>query len=101
MTKRSPFPPEYIACCDRLEKLIPQWIEEKSRQRFLDLQWHRWGKVCFAAALGGETAKYLAASPDAIELLNWLHEQTGRKATLLQAKVVLEALGIKTREDNN
>lgn len=105
-TKMRPFPPGYIACCDRLMELIPQWIAAKSQERYLDLRWERWTtrsglKICYAAALGGETASILAASPDAIELLNWLDEQTGKKATLLQAKTVLEHLGIKAKEDNN
>lgn len=104
-TKRWGPPPGYIACCNRLEQLIPQWIEQKSQERYLDLRWERWivdGKrIVYAGALGGPTAKFLAASPDAEELLNWLDEQTGRQATLLMAKVVLEHLGIKAREDNN
>lgn len=93
------FPPGYIRCCERMSKLIPQWIEQQCQTRALDLQWHRWGKTCFAAGL--DSAKWLAASPDAMELLAWLDEQTDRKATLLQAKVVLEQLGVKEREDTN
>jgi len=105
-SRERPFPPGYIACCDRLMQLVPQWIEAKSQERYLDLRWQRWtmpdGKrVVYAGALGGETAQFLADSPDALELLNWLDEQTGKKATLLQAKVVLERLGIKATEDNN
>jgi hypothetical protein len=94
-------PPGYLARCERLSELIPKWIEEKSQQRFLDLRWKRWGRTVYAGPLGGKWANWLADSPDALELLNWLDEQTGKQATLLQALVVLERLGIKAREDDS
>jgi hypothetical protein len=96
----SKVPEGYARCCRLMERLIPQWIDEQCRERALDLQWHRWGKTVFAGAVGGETAKWLAASPDAVALLDYLEDKTGHQGTLLQAKVVLEMLGIKPREDN-
>ena len=98
--ERPPMPAGYTACCNEIARLIPQWIERQCITRTLDLQWHRWEKTVFAGSIDGERAKYLAASPDAMELLHYLDEKTGGQATLLMAKVVLEALGIKNREDN-
>jgi hypothetical protein len=98
--ERPPMPAGYSACCDRIAKLIPEWIERQCMTRTLDLQWHRWDKTVFAGSMDGERAKYLAASPDAVELLHYLDEKTGGQGTLLMAKVVLEHLGIKRREDN-
>lgn len=93
-------PAGYIRCMEQMARLIPQWIEAQCQERTLDLQWHRWDKVVFAGGLGEETAKYLAASPDAMALLHHLDEVTGGEGTLLQAKVVLESLGVKAREDH-
>lgn len=96
-----PKPPAgYSACANEVARLIPQWIERQCMTRSLDLQWHRWDKTVFAGSMDGERAKYLAASPDAMELLHYVDEKTGGQATLLMAKVVLELLGIKNREDN-
>lgn len=95
-----PPPAGYIACCDQIAKLIPEWIERQCMTRALDLQWHSWGRTVFAGSCDRVGAKYLAASPDAVELLVHLWEKTDGQATLLQCKVVLEALGIKNREDN-
>ena len=93
-------PPGYIRCMEEMSRLIPQWIEQQCQMRALDLQWHAWGKTVFAGSIGGDRSKWLAASPDAMALLDWLDEKTNREGTLLQAKVVLESLGIKPREDH-
>jgi hypothetical protein len=93
-------PPGYIECCEKISRAIPEWIAEQCRTRYPDLQWHAWGRTVFAGSLEGEKAKYLAASPDAMALLHHLDEVTGGEGTLLQAKVVLERLGVKAREDN-
>jgi hypothetical protein len=60
------------------------------------LRWHEWGTTVFAGGL--DAAKYLAASPDALELLAFLDEKTEKQGTLLQAKVVLEVMGLKSKE---
>jgi hypothetical protein len=95
-----PPPAGYIQCCDEIGRLIPAWIERQCLTRALDLQWHRWGKTVFAGSPDPVGAKYLAASPDAMELLVHVWKETNGQATLLMCKVVLEALGIKNREDN-
>lgn len=91
-------PPGYIKCMQQIAHAIPAWIAEQCRTRYPDLQWHDWGKTVFAGSLEGEKAKYLAASPDAMALLHHLAEVTGGEGTLLQAKVVLESLGVKKPE---
>ena len=91
-------PPGYVRCMEQMAQAIPEWIAMKCRTRYPDLQWHEWGTTVFAGGL--DVAKWLAASPDAMELLAHLDEVTRKEGTLLQAKVVLETLGIKSREDH-
>ena len=93
-------PAGYVLCCEQMARLIPEWIEAQCQHRTLDLQWHRWGRTVFAGGLDAACTKWLAASPDALELLAYLEEKTDRQGTLLQAKVVLESLGVKAREDH-
>ncbi len=93
-------PPGYIRCMQQIAHAIPAWIAEQCRTRYPDLQWHAWGRTVFAGSLEGEKAKWLAASPDAMALLHHLDKVTDGEGTLLQAKVVLESLGVKAREDH-
>lgn len=86
-----PMPPGYVALIERLAVLIGEWCAEQPG--LPDLQWHEPGEVAFIGALKGETLKYLAKSPDAIRLLEWLDERTGGEATLIQATIALRHLG--------
>jgi len=96
MGQERAFPPGYLRCCEQMAQAIPEWIANKCKARYPDLQWHEWGTTVFAGGL--DSGKYLAASPDAMELLAYLDELTGKQGTLLQAKVVLESLGVKAPE---
>lgn len=83
-------PPGYVKLVERMVELIPEWCGEQG-PGLPDLQWHDWGDTMFAAGL--DSAKYLAASPDALRLLAWLDEKTERKGTLIQARQALKMLG--------
>lgn len=95
-SKEPRFPPGYIACVEKIARLIPEWLRAQPTTpvlRFVD-----WGDTCFAGPLRGEALRFLADSPDAFRLLEWLDEQTGGEATLLQAKVVLDRMRADPKE---
>ncbi len=94
---KSEMPEGYKRCCDSVLALIPVWVQQESQSRFVDLQWHDWGTICYAGSLKDELG-VLANSDDARALLAWLDEKTARQGTLLMAKVALEMLGYKRRE---
>jgi hypothetical protein len=85
-------PPAYVALVQRLCGLIAQWWREQTPRP--ELRWLDWGDTIFAGALHGEPLKYLADSPDAFRLLEWLDEQTGREATVFQARTALQYVGL-------
>lgn len=89
MSKR-PFPPGYEKQIERMVTLIPQWVALQDTPP--DLQWHRPGDTAFIGPLRGGALKYLAASPDAIRLLEWLDDKTEHQCTLLQASAALGLL---------
>lgn len=67
------FSPEYFAGIDRATQLIRQWTAEHPDA---ELRWLEWdsGRTFIAAALD-VGARYLADSPDAFALLEWLDAQ--------------------------
>lgn len=69
------FSPEYFAGIDRAAELIRQWTAEHPGA---ELRWLEWdsGRTFIAAALDAG-AQYLADSPDAFALLEWLDAQFG------------------------
>jgi hypothetical protein len=90
--KREQIPAGYRAVIEQMIQLIPQWCGEQPG--LPDLRWHdNDDGVLVIAALQGDALKYLAKTPDAIRLLQWLDEKTDHKATLLQARVALQMLG--------
>lgn len=89
--KAADLPPGYIDLVKRLIVLIEQWCGEQPG--LPDLQWHDPGDTAFIGALRGDALKWLAKTPDAIRLLEWLDVQTDHKATLIQATVALRHLG--------
>ena len=85
-------PTAYVALVQRLCGLIVQWHREQTPRP--ELRWLDWGDTIFAGTLEPGACKYLADSPDAFRLLEWLDEQTGHEATLFQAKVALQQVGL-------
>lgn len=84
-------PPGYVALVQRLVQLIQQW---RSEQLTLpDLRWLDPGNTMFIGGLQGSAVKFLADSPDAFRLIEWLDVQTDRKATLFQVTMALRFLG--------
>lgn len=85
------FSPGYEQQIEQLVALIPQWIALQDDPPAL--QWHRPGDTAFIGPLHGKALDYLAASPDARRLLEWLDDKTGGVCTLLQASAALGLLG--------
>jgi hypothetical protein len=85
-------PPAYVELVKRLCGLIAQWHREQKPRP--ELRWLDWGDTIFAGALQGEPLKYLADSPDAFRLLEWLDDQTGHEATVFQARTALQYVGL-------
>jgi hypothetical protein len=83
--------PGYVALVERLVALIDKWCA--TEPGLPDLRWHEPGDTMFIGALQGKALDYLAASPDARRLLEWLNAQTNHEATLFQATVALRMLG--------
>ena len=88
-------PAKYVQLVRRLEALIPQWC---SMHAGAELRWTAWEGAVFAGNLAAPFLSYLADSPDAKRLLEWLDERSDREATLLQARVALELCGMLPRE---
>ena len=84
-------PPGYVALVERLAALVVQWCE--AQPTLPDLRWLDPGTTMFIGGLQGEPVKYLADSPDAFRLIEWLDEQTDRKGTLFQVTIALRELG--------
>lgn len=84
------WPKGYIACVERLAKLIPEWCA--SRDRLPDLQFYDHGKIMVGAALEPLTYGLCAKSPDAVALLEYLREREPQ-ATLFMLQVVLKDQG--------
>ena len=88
----SQMPPGYVALVQRLCELIGEWYQAQPKPP--ELRWLDWGDTVFAGTLEPEASRYLADSPDAFRLLEWLDEKTGREATLFQARVALQHVGL-------
>lgn len=88
--------PEYERDAKRVALAIKQWIAKESETRLVDLRFHDWGTTAYIGPLCGKCLDYLAASPDARAMLEWVDRETGHQATLLMACAVLELLGLKS-----
>jgi hypothetical protein len=95
--KSSTPPPGYLLCCQQLAVLFRIWIENQDRH--VNVQFYEWNSAVYMGALSGPSLDFLCATPDARSMCEWADEQTRppRKATLLQAMVVAEHLGLKTK----
>jgi hypothetical protein len=91
--KTGELPPEYAELIGRMARLILEWIEQEPG--LPDLRWHDMtaDKTMVIGGLSGAALKYLAGSPDAIRLCEWLDERTGGEATLYQATWALKLAG--------
>lgn len=89
---------EYERDAQRVAAAIKRWIAKESATRLVDLKFHKWGTTAYIGPLSGRCIDYLAASPDARAMLEWVDEQTGHQATLMMACCVLELLEIKPLE---
>ncbi len=86
-------PPQgYIDAIHDAAALVPRWIA--ARPSPPDLKWLEWdaGSTFIAAGLD-VGASYLADSPDAFALLEWLDSATGRKLSLNMAGWALRIAG--------
>jgi hypothetical protein len=100
--KTGEVPPGYVELVKRMARLIPEWIAAEPVPP--DLRWHdsRDDETLIVGPLTGDALKWLAASPDAVRLCQWLDAQTGREASLLQARIALELAGqLPRRESHN
>jgi hypothetical protein len=91
MTAKDFPPPGYVAVVEKMCALIPEWCRAQATAP--DLRWIDSGDTIITGSLRGEALKYLADSPDAYRLLEWLDEQTGHEGTLFQATMALRFLG--------
>ncbi len=85
------FPPGYVALIERFRQLIQDWCG--AEPGLPDLRWHDPGTVRYVGPLRGEAVRYLADSPDAFRLVEWLDVETGRQGTLAQLTMALQLLG--------
>lgn len=93
------FPPEYYAEIENAARLIEAWC---AIQPFAELRWLEWdGQRTFIAAPLDIGAQYLADSPDARALLEWLDQQTGRRLSLNQAGWAIRKLGLMPMPDGS
>ncbi len=97
MKGRTPFhgktepPAGYVELIKTLMRLIVQWCGEQPG--LPDLRWLDPGTTRFIGPLQGEAVRYLADSPDAFRLVEWLDVQTDRKGSLVQLTIALRMLG--------
>lgn len=84
-------PPGYTALVHRMVELTEKWLA--TEPGLPDLKWHEPDGVAFIAPLQGKALDYLAASPDARRLCEWLDLQTGCEATLRQMTIVCQWRG--------
>lgn len=89
--KTGELPPGYVALIQRMCDLMLKWLT--TEPGLVDLRWHDPKGTLFVAPLRGKALDYLAASPDAKRLLEWLDEQTGQEGTLAQATMALRLIG--------
>ena len=85
------YPPGYLKCIEQMVELIPAWCRAQVSRP--DLQFHDWGDTMFSGVLSPETYRFLAASPDAVRLLDYLAQETKGEGTLIQARHALKHLG--------
>lgn len=92
-------PPEYFAAIDDAARLIRRWV---AAHPGAELRWLEWdGQGVFIATDLDPGAGYLADSPSAHELLEWLDAQTGRTLTLNMAGWALRKLGMMPMQDGS
>jgi hypothetical protein len=91
--KTGEMPPGYVELIKSMARLILEWIE--AEPGVPDLRWHDMtdDKTALIGPLTGDPLKYVAGSPDALRLLEWLDTQTNGKATLYQATMALKLAG--------
>jgi hypothetical protein len=93
------FPPEYLAAIGVAARLIRRWVAEHPGA---ELRWLPWdGNRTFIAANLPEGARYLADSPDALALLEWLDAATGRTLSLNMAGWAIRRLGMMPMPDGS
>jgi hypothetical protein len=91
--KTGELPPGYVELIKRMAQLILEWIEREPG--LPDLRWHDMteDKTMLIGPLKGDPLKYVAGSPDAVRLLEWLDVRTDGEATLYQATMALKLAG--------
>lgn len=96
--KHDGFPPEYFAAIGTASALIRVWVAAEPEPP--ELRWLVFdqGKTFIAARLD-VGASYLADSPDAFRLLEWLDERTGRQLSLNMAGWALRLCGLMPMPD--
>lgn len=93
------FPPQYFAAIDDAARLIRRWV---AAHPGAELRWLEWdGQRTFIAANLDTGAGYLADSPSAHELLEWLDAATGRTLSLNMAGWALRKLGMMPMPDGS
>lgn len=93
------FPPEYFAAIDSATRLVRQWVAAHPGG---ELRWLEWdGQRTFIAAGLDTGARYLADSPDAFALLEWLDGATNRQLSLNMAGWALRKLGMLAMPDGS
>lgn len=93
------FPPQYFAAIDDAARLIRRWL---AAHPSAELRWLEWdsGRTFIAANLD-TGARYLADSPDALALLEWLDGATNRQLSLNMAGWALRKLGMIPMPDGS
>lgn len=85
--------PGYVACVERIGKLIPEWCAARAdRPGLPDLKFFDHGNVMVGAALEPLTYCLLARTADATDLLEYLDEREP-EATIFQVRCALGVLG--------
>jgi len=86
-------PPGYYEDVEKLARAMACWLEAEPTKP--DLRWHDMTTTdtTIAGPLAGEALKYVAATPDAIRMLEWVDRETGHVGTLYQATWALKLIG--------
>jgi hypothetical protein len=95
------FPPRYVAAIEHAAWLVRRWVSEHPQA---ELRWLHWdqGNTFIAASLP-QGAPYLADSPDAFALLEWLDQQgpDPRQLSINMAGWALRIAGIIPMPDGS
>jgi hypothetical protein len=91
-------PKGYEEDAAKLRCAIQMWVMRESESRLVDLGFRDWGRSVYFGPLNATTIDYLATTPDARAMLLWADEASGHKASLLQAYIVLQQLGLLVTE---